>query len=324
MKAVMCKQLGPPETLTIEDVPSPRAGHGEIVVSIKAASVNFPDGLIVQGKHQTRAVPPFIPGYEMAGVIKAVGEGVKGLKPGDRGVAQLKWGGFAEEVALSADRFWPIPDELDYVRAAAFPLAYGTSYYALKNRGLLKAGETLVVLGAAGGVGIAGVQFGKIMGARVIACASSAEKLDICRRHGADELINYTTEDLREALKRLTGGTGVDVVLDPVGGRYAEPVVRSMAWEGRYLIVGFTAGEIPKIPLNLALLKGSSLVGVLWDTYSHRNPEGGRQNIREMAEMILAGKLDPLVSATYPLDRAVEAIQHVMDRKVLGKVVLVP
>jgi NADPH2:quinone reductase len=294
------------------------------VVSIKAAAVNFPDGLIIQNRHQIKATPPFTPGYELAGVVKEVGEGVTGLKPGEHGVAMLKRGGFAEEVAMPAERFWPVPEQLDWAQAAAFPLAYGTSYYALKGRAALQPGETLLVLGAAGGVGIAGVQYGRQLGARVIACASSAEKLETCRRHGAHDLVDYTREDLREAIRRLTGGRGVDVVLDPVGGRYAEPAVRGMAWGGRYLIIGFTDGEIPKIPLNLVLLKSCELQGVLWDSYTHRNPLEGRRYIADMAAMILSGEVAPLVSATYPLARAAEALNHVMSRKVQGKIVLLP
>lgn len=322
MKAVLCKKLGLPDTLVIEDVPSPRAGRDEIVMTVKGAAVNFPDYLMIQGKHQTRPEVPFTPGWEVAGIVKEVGEGVTGIKPGDHGVAQIKWGGYAEEALVPLDRFWSIPKEIDFIDAAAFPLAYGTSYHALKDRAHLQPGETLLVLGAAGGVGIAAVQFGKLMGARVIACASSAEKLAVCKAHGADELVNYTTEDLREAIKRLTHGKGVDVVLDPVGGHYAEPAVRGMAWGGRYLIVGFTAGEIPKIPLNLALLKGCSLVGVVWHTFSVRDVKGGRETFDQMARWIASGQLKPLVSAIYPLDRAAEALQVVVDRKVLGKIVL--
>ena len=329
MKAVRCNRLGPPDSLVIEDLPSPTAGPNEIVMTVKAAAVNFPDGLVIQGKHQSRPEPPFTPGWEVAGVVKDVGAGVTGIVPGQPGVAMIKNGGFAEEALVPAHRFWALPEEkrwsagkIDFVAAASFPLAYGTSYHSLKDRARLQPAETLLVLGAAGGVGIAAVQFGKLMGARIIACASTAEKLDVCKRHGADELVNYTSEDLREAIKRLTNGRGVDVVLDPVGGRYAEPAVRGMAWNGRYLVVGFTDGSIPRIPLNLPLLKGCSLVGVAWHTFSERDRAGGVEDFREMAEWIASGQLKPLVSATYPLAEAARALNEVMERRVVGKVVL--
>jgi NADPH2:quinone reductase len=322
MKAVICKQAGLPDTLVVEDIPSPHAGRDEVVLTVKAAAVNFPDYLMLQGKHQTRPEWPFTPGWEVAGGVKEIGPGVTGIQIGDHAVAQIKWGGYAEEALVPVNRYWAIPKEIDFVSAAAFPLAYGTSYHALKDRAHLQPGETLLVLGAAGGVGIAAVQFGKLMGARVIACASSAEKLAICKAHGADELVNYSSEDLREAIKRLTDGKGVDVVLDPVGGSYAEPAVRGMAWGGRYLVVGFTGGSIPKIPLNLVLLKGCALVGVAWHTFADRDPKTGLETFNDMARWIARGELKPLVSATYPLERAGEALQVVVDRKVIGKIVL--
>jgi NADPH2:quinone reductase len=324
MKAVVSTGPGLPDTLLIQDLPSPQPGPDEIVISVKAAAVNFPDYLMIQGKHQTRPDWPFTPGWEVAGIVKAVGADVTDIKAGDHGVAMIKWGGYAEEALAPAERFWPIPQHLDFIAAAAFPLAYGTSYHALKDRAHLQPGETLLVLGAAGGVGIAAVQFGKLMGARVIACASSAEKLATCKAHGADELVNYAEEDLREALKRITGGRGVDVVLDPVGGQYAEPAVRSMAWNGRYLIVGFTGGAIPRIALNLPLLKGCSLLGVAWHTFSVRDREGGREDFREMAEWIASGRLKPLVSAVYPLEQAARALDEVAGRRVQGKIILRP
>lgn len=324
MRAVLCKAYGMPGDLVVEEVPSPRPGQGEVLVSVKAAGVNFPDVLMIQNKYQHRPPLPFSPGYEIAGVVKALGPGVSGLAVGDAGVAMLRFGGFAEEALVPADRFWRIPSDIDFAAAAAFPLAYGTSYHALKDRGRLQPGETLMVLGAAGGVGLAGVQFGKLMGANVIACASSDDKLATCREHGADVLINYRKHNLRDALKERTGERGVDVVLDPVGGEYAEPAVRSMAWFGRYLVVGFTSGEIPRIPMNLPLLKGCSLVGVAWDTYSRRNPQGGQTNISEMIAWIRDGKLNPVVTARYPLAETPRALEDVMQRRVQGKVVIVP
>lgn len=322
MKAVICKQPGLPDTLVVEDIASPRAGRDEVVLTVKAAAMNFPDYLMIQGKHQTRPEWPFTPGWEVAGVVKEIGAGVTGIQVGDHAVAQIKWGGYAEEALVPVSRYWAIPKEIDFVSAAAFPLAYGTSYHALKDRAHLHPGETLLVLGAAGGVGIAAVQFGKLMGARVIACASSDEKLAICKAHGADELVNYSSEDLREAIKRLTDGKGVDVVLDPVGGSYAEPAVRGMAWGGRYLVIGFTGGFIPKIPLNLVLLKGCALVGVFWGDFARREPEKGYRNTEELIRLVAEGKLKPLISATYPLERTGEALADLLTRKVQGKVVV--
>src|SRR5215210_6729513 len=264
MKAVLCKQYGPPESLTFEDLPSPRPGAGEVVVSVKAASVNFPDVLIIQNKYQFKPPLPFSPGSELAGVVKEVGPGVANFRPGDKVMAFTTYGAFAEEVKTEASRLVPMPEGMEYVAASAFLLTYGTSDHALRDRAALKNGETLLVLGAAGGVGLAAIEIGKALGARVIACASSEEKLAVCREHGADATINYATEDLRERIKALTDGRGVDVVYDPVGGPYSEPAFRSVAWRGRLLVVGFAAGDIPKLPLNLALLKGASVVGVFW------------------------------------------------------------
>lgn len=323
MRAVLCKAYGQPKDLVIEDIASPVPGEGEVLVTVKAAGVNFPDVLMIQNRYQHRQTLPFTPGYEIAGVVKAVGPRVSGIAVGNAGVAMLRSGAFAEEAIVPAERFWRIPSDVDFVDAAAFPLAYGTSYHALKDRGALQPGETLLVLGAAGGVGLAGVQLGKLMGAKVIACASSEEKLQTCRRAGADVLINYRTQDFREAVKTAAGDRGVDVVLDPVSGPYAEAAVRSMAWYGRYLVVGFTSGEIPRIPMNLPLLKGCSLVGVAWDTYSRRNPEGGRRNIAELVEWIRSGKLKPAVTARYSLDDAAKALDDVMERRAQGKVVIV-
>ena len=324
MRALLCRQYGEPNTLTVEEVPSPAPGRGELLVNVQAAGVNFPDVLMIQNKYQHRPALPFTPGYEVAGTVQQVGPGVAGFSIGDAGVAIIKWGGFAQQAVVPADRFWRLPHGFDLRIAAAFPLAYGTSYHALKDRARLMPGETLVVLGAAGGVGLAAVQLGKAMGARVIACASSDEKLATCRRYGADEVINYATQNLRESIRTLTADAGADVVLDPVGGEFAEPCVRGMAWNGRYLVVGFAAGDIPRIPLNLPLLKGCAIVGVAWDTYSRRNPAGGQANVDAMIAWIVAGKLQPVVTAEYTLDNAARALEDVMQRKVHGKVVIVP
>lgn len=324
MKAVLCKKLGPPEALVVEDVPSLTPQPGQVVVSVRAAGVNFPDTLIIQGKYQFKPEPPFSPGGEAAGIVKAVGEGVTNVKTGDRVIAAATWGGFAEEMVADADRLVPMPDGMDFVPASAFILTYGTSYHALKDRANLRPGETLLVLGASGGVGLAAVQLGRAMGAKVIAAASSDAKLEVAKRNGASEVINYGTEDLRSRIKQITGGKGVDVVYDPVGGPYSEPALRDMAWNGRFLVVGFAAGDIPKIPLNLALLKGCAIVGVFWGAFTRNEPERNRRNNQELLEMFMQGKVAPHIHATYPLDRAAEALNEVLYKRVSGKVVLVP
>jgi NADPH2:quinone reductase len=322
LKAVLCKELGPPDKLVIEQVPSLKPGKGQVVVSVKAAGVNFPDTLIIQGKYQFKPEPPFSPGGEVAGVVKEVGEGVTQVKPGDRVIAASTYGGFAEEMLAEADKVIPMPAAMDFVPASAFVLTYGTSYHALKDRAQLQAGETLLVLGASGGVGLSAIQLGKAMGAKVIAAASSESKLKVCKDNGADELINYSSEDLRSRVKAITGGRGVDVVYDPVGGPYSEPALRDMAWKGRFLVVGFAAGDIPKVPLNLALLKGCSIVGVFWGAFTRTEPENNRRNNQELLEMYLAGKVKPHIHATYPLERAAEALNEVLNKRVSGKVVL--
>lgn len=323
MRAVLCKELGPPEKLVVEDIPSPKPGKGQVVISIKACGVNFPDTLIIQGKYQFKPEPPFSPGGEVAGVVKELGEGVDNLKPGDRVIAAATWGGFAEELAVDAKRTIPMPAAMDYIPASAFVLTYGTSYHALKDRAQLKAGETMLVLGASGGVGLAAIQIGKSMGARVIAAASSAQKLVVCRQNGADETINYGEEDLRARVKEITAGKGIDVVYDPVGGPYSEPALRDMAWNGRFLVVGFAAGDIPKVPLNLTLLKGCSIVGVFWGAFTQKEPEKNRNNNLDLMQMYADGKVKPHIHATYPLERATEALNEVLNKRVSGKVVLV-
>ena len=322
MKAVLCKQFGPPDSLVVEDLPSPRAGPGEAVISVKAASLNFPDVLIIQNKYQFKPPLPFSPGSELAGVVKEIGSGVQGCRPGDKVIAFTTYGAFAEEVKTDVSRLVPLPEKMDFVTGAAFLLTYATTDHALRDRGALAAGETLLVLGAAGGVGLAAIEIGKALGARVIACASSEEKLAVCRSHGADATINYATEDLRERIKALTEGRGVDVVYDPVGGAYTEPAFRSLAWRGRHLVVGFAAGEIPRLPLNLALLKGASVVGVFWGDFARREPARFADSVRQLGQWFREGKLRPHISATLPLAQATQALQLMEARKVKGKVVL--
>jgi NADPH:quinone reductase len=322
MKAVVCKQFGPPESLAFENLPSPAAGPGEVVVSVRAASLNFPDVLIIQNKYQFKPPLPFSPGSELAGVVKEVGAGVTAFRPGDKVMAFTTYGAFAEEAKTEASRLLPLPEGMDFVTGAAFLLTYATSDHALRDRGALRAGETLLVLGAAGGVGLAAIEIGKALGARVIACASSGEKLAVCRSHGADEGINYATEDLRERIQTITGKSGVDVVYDAVGGPYSEPAFRSLAWRGRLLVVGFAAGDIPKLPLNLALLKGASVVGVFWGDFARREPKPFAESIRQLGQWYREGKLRPHVSQTLPLEKAADALKLMAARQVKGKLVL--
>lgn len=324
MKAVLCKEYGMPETLVIEEIEPLRADRGQVVVTVKACGVNFPDTLIIQGKYQVKPPMPFSPGSEVAGIVKEVGEGVTGIRVGDHVIASTGWGGFAEEVVVSASKIIPMPAGLDFTIASAFVLTYGTAHHALKDRAQIQPGEALLILGAAGGVGIAALEIGKQLGARVIAAASSEEKLAVCRQHGASEGINYASEDLRERIKHITGGQGVDVIFDPVGGSFSEPALRSMAWKGRFLVVGFAGGEIPRIPLNLTLLKGCSIVGVFWGAFTEREPQRNAENLRELMDWLSQGILKPHISATYPLERASDALYDMLNRKVLGKAVLVP
>jgi len=322
MKAVLCKQYGPPESLVVDDLPSPTPGPGEVVVAMKAASVNFPDVLIIQNKYQFKPPLPFSPGSELAGVVKQVGEGVSAWKPGDKVIAFTTYGAFAEEVKVDAARLVPLPQGMSYESGAAFLLTYATSDHALRDRGALRAGETLLVLGAAGGVGLAAIEIGKALGARVIACASTDDKLAVCREHGADATINYASQDLREQVKSLTGGKGADVIYDPVGGPYSEPAFRSIAWRGRLLVVGFAAGDIPRLPLNLALLKGASVVGVFWGDFVRREAHEFARSLQQLGRWYAEGKLRPHVSQTFPLARAADALQLMAARQVKGKVVL--
>ncbi|MFZ4756760.1 MAG: NADPH:quinone oxidoreductase family protein [Burkholderiaceae bacterium] len=324
MKAVMCKEWGPAEALVVEDLPAREPGPGEVRVRVRAAGVNFPDVLIIQKKYQVQPPLPFTPGSEAAGEVISVGEGVTHVKAGDAVMAYAGIGCFAEEVIAPADKIVPIPAGLSFDVAAAFTLTYGTSWHAIRDRAALKAGETMLVLGAAGGVGLSAIEIGKAIGAKVIAAASSAEKLAVCRDHGADATINYETEDLREAIKRETGGKGPDVIYDPVGGRFAEPAFRSIAWRGRYLVIGFAAGQIPSLPLNLALLKGASIVGVFWGDFTKREPKANQAGMAEMFGWLKEGKLRPHISGRYALADTTRALNDMSARKVTGKILIVP
>ena len=322
MKAIVCEQFGPPSSLVLKDLPPLEAGEKEVVIEVKACSLNFPDTLIIQGKYQYKPDLPFTPGSDIAGKVKAVGAKVKNVAVGDEVFGFVPNGGFAEEVVAPAKNVFPKPPLMNNAIGASFLMAYGTSYHALKNRAQLKTGETLVVLGASGGVGLAAVELGKLMGARVIACASSAEKLALCEEYGADEGINYSEEDLKTRIKELTEGKGADVVYDPVGDKFSEPALRAMAWEGRFLVVGFAAGDIPKIPLNLALLKGCQIVGVFWGSWAMQFPNENMRNTMELIQWHAQGKLKPHIHAVYPLEEAQKAMEEMMQRKVRGKVVI--
>jgi NADPH:quinone reductase len=322
MKAVLCKAFGPAHTLVVEDVPEPVAGAGEVVLTVKAAGVNFPDVLMIENKYQVKPPLPFSPGGEAAGVVLQAGPNVDAVKPGDRVMAITGHGAFAEKVVVSADRLVAVPVAMDDVTAGAFLFTYATSDHAVRDRGELRAGETMLVLGAAGGVGLAAVEIGKAVGATVIACASSDDKLAVCREHGADATINYATEDLREGIKRVTADRGVDVVVDPVGGRFAEPAFRSVTWRGRFVVVGFAAGEIPRIPLNLALLKGSAIVGSSLGGWMRREPERFDASMRQLLRWHAEGRIRPRIDRTFPLERAGEAIAYMAGRHVKGKVVV--
>ena len=324
MKALVCSRLGSLDALALEDVPPPRPGAGQVVVDVKASALNFPDVLMVKGLYQAVPPLPFTPGAELSGVVKEVGEGVVGYRIGDRVIAFPGHGGFAEEAAAPVDRLMPLPDVVPLDVGAALGIAYGTSLHALKDCAGLQPGERLLVLGAAGGVGLAAVAIGKAMGARVIAAASTDDKLAACREAGADDLVNYTTQDLRLRLKELAGERGVDVVYDPVGGPYSEPALRSTAWGGRFLVVGFAAGEIPKIPLNLALLRERSIVGVYWGDWTRHDPQGHARNFEQLVGWIADGRIQPLISERVGLEGAAAAMKRLADREVRGKVLVVP
>jgi NADPH2:quinone reductase len=322
MKAVLCKAFGPAETLVLEEIASPEAKKNEVLLEVHAAGVNFPDTLIIEGKYQFKPPFPFSPGGEAAGVVKSVGEKVTHLKIGDRVMALTGWGSFAEEVAVPGYNVMPVPASMDFASAAAFGMTYGTSMHALKQRAKLQPGETLLVLGASGGVGLAAVEIGKAMGAKVIAAASSAEKLAVAKAAGADELINYSESNLKDEVKRLTGGQGADVIYDPVGGDLFDAAIRSIAWNGRLLVVGFASGRIPELPVNLTLLKGAAVVGVFWGAFAQRQPQDNAANFQQLFAWHAEGKLKPLVSQIFPLAQAAEAINMLGQRKAVGKVVV--
>jgi len=324
MKAVVCKAWGPPDSLVVEDVADPVPAAGQVVVDVKAAGVNFPDVLTVQGKYQVKPELPFTPGNEFAGIVRAVGDGVAAFRPGDRVIGFTRTGAFAEQALAPAEALMTMPPGMDFDIAAAITLTYGTSHHAIVDRAALQPGETMLVLGAAGGVGLAAIEIGKALGARVIAAASSPEKLAVCKAHGADVLVDYSKEDLREALKAATAGLGPDVIYDPVGGVYSEPALRSIAWRGRHLVVGFANGEIPKLPWNLMLLKGASVVGVFWGDFVRREPQANLAAMRQMLGWMADGKLKPLVSRRYALNGTAQALNDMAERRVTGKIVIVP
>jgi NADPH:quinone reductase len=324
MKALVATRPSTPDDLTIADLPDPEAGPGQAVVRVEAVALNFFDLLIIAGKYQYKPDFPFSPGAEFAGTVERLGPGVTGFKPGDRVIGYAGWGAARERIAVPAARLILMPAGVDANRAAGLIVVYGTSYYALKQRAGLKPGETLAVLGASGGVGLAAVELGKIMGARVIACASSDDKLDFAREHGADEGLNYADTDLRDGLRKLGGDHGIDVVYDPIGDKYAEPALRSLAWYGRYLVVGFAAGQIPKLPLNLVLLKSCDVRGVFWGSWTEREPEAHRTNTADLLRWCAEGRISAHVHAAYPLAEGARALKDIADRKVMGKVVLRP
>ena len=330
MKALQCVELGMPDKLQVNDVPEPEILPGHVLIENKACSINFPDVLMIQGLYQFQPELPFIPGGESAGVVCAVGEGVEGVNIGDRVFAMTGLGAFAEKILAPQHAVVKIPESMDFETAAALPMTYGTSLYALKQRAELKEGETLLVLGAAGGVGLATVELGKAMGAKVIAAASTQEKVDLCKKHGADEGFIYPTgklnrdqqKELSSKIKELTGGMGANVVYDPVGDDYSEPCIRATAWDGRYLVIGFAAGQIPKIPINLALLKGMKIVGVFWGAWVGMFPQENKKNFEELFSLHSDGKINPEVSDSFDLDDGAQAIAHLKDRKAKGKVII--
>lgn len=322
MKAIVCTQWGPPETLVLQELPSPQPGPGQVLINVKAAGVNFPDVLIIQNKYQFKPELPFTPGSELAGEIAALGPDVSHLQVGQKVIAFIGYGAFAEQVLAPAATVMPMPPGMDFETAAAITLTYGTSHHAVVDRAQLQAGETMLVLGAAGGVGLAAVEIGKALGARVVACASSEEKLAICREHGADACINYAEQDLREAIKQTCGKDGPNVIYDPVGGNFSEAAFRSIAWRGRHLVVGFANGEIPKLPLNLSLLKGASIVGVFWGEFAKREAKANLAAMRQMLGWMAEGKIKPHISARFALADTAQALQAMAARQVTGKAVI--
>ena len=322
MKAIRCKAYGPPSSLVLEEIDNLKPKAKEVLVEVKACGLNFPDTLIIQGLYQFKPELPFTPGSDVAGIVKEIGDQVSHLKVGQEVFGFVAHGGLAEEVLVPASACFPKPPKMDFPIAASFLMAYGTSYHALKDRGHLVKGETLLVLGASGGVGLAAVELGKLIGAKVIAAASTDEKLALCKAYGADEIINYTRQDLKTTIKEMTEGKGVDVVYDPVGGIYSEAALRGMAWNGRFLVVGFATGDIPKIPLNIPLLKGGSVVGVFWGAFAMKNPKANMQNTRTLMQWHSEGKLKPHIHAVYDLAETSKALEEMTNRKVKGKLII--
>ncbi|PQJ77423.1 NADPH:quinone oxidoreductase family protein [Polaribacter glomeratus] len=322
MKAIVCNKFGTPDTLEYQEISAPSPKEGQLLMTVKACSVNFPDTLIIQGKYQFRPEFPFSPGSDVAGIIEEVGENVKHFKVGDEVVGFIPFGGFAEKAIVKAKDCFPKPRGMSMVNASAFLLAYGTSYHALKDRANLQKGETVLILGASGGVGLTALELAKLMGAKVIAAASTDEKLALCKQFGADEVINYTKESLKDRVKEITNGKGVDVIYDPVGGHYSELALRAIAWKGRHLVIGFANGEIPKIPINLTLLKGASIVGVFWGAFAQNQPKESLENIKELLTWFAKGDLKPHIDKTYSLQNAPKALEAMMQRKTKGKIVI--
>jgi NADPH2:quinone reductase len=322
MRALVCRQYGPPAGLVLEERPEPTPGEGEVRIDVAAAGINFPDVLVIAGQYQVKTPPPFVPGSELAGVVGALGPGVGHLKPGDRVIATPALGAFAEQCVVAEELCTPLPPALSFEQGAGFTITYATAWHAFRQSTVLEPGETVLVLGAAGGVGVAAVETAKALGARVIAAASNAEKLEFALQAGADQTIDYSAVSLREAVRELTGGRGVDVVFDPVGGALAEQAFRSLAWHGRYLVIGFASGDIPDFAANIALMKEASVIGVWWGTWTRHHPQDAAGNLRELAELAATGVLKPRVTASYPLERYVDAFAAITERRALGKVVL--
>lgn len=324
MKAILCSQWCEPDDLVLGDLPDPVAGPGEVVIAIKSAALNFFDILMIQGKYQTKPPFPFSPAAEIAGVVESVGTGVTGFKPGDRVISSVGYNGAREKVAAPAGATLKIPDSLDYDRAAGLIVIYATALHALQDRADPKPGETLVVLGAAGGTGLAAIEIGKLLGLRVVACASSDEKLQFCKDHGADVLFNYAKDDLKDGLKKIGGAKGIDIVFDPVGGDFTEPALRALGWEGRLLVIGFASGPIPRIPLNLALLKSCDIRGVFWGAFNKAFPEQSNANFAKIIQWAAEGRISSHVHATFPLAKTAEALKVLSSRQAMGKVILHP
>lgn len=322
MKAVLCKEYGPAEKLVVEEVPSPSVGGDSVLIDVKAAGINFPDTLIIENKYQFKPPLPFIPGTEVAGTVKAIGDKVTHVKPGDQVMGFAFVGAYAEEIVVPAASCFPMPSTFSYEEAAAFTMIYGTSYYALKQRGQLQAGETLLILGASGGVGMAAVELGKLMGATVIAAGGNNEKLAVCKARGADHIVNYNDADWKDQVKKLTGGNGADVIYDAVGGEYTQTAMRCINWGGRLLVVGFASGDIPQLAANLTLLKSSSVVGVFWGASLAKEAQANQDNFKELFKWSMEGKIKPYVCASYPLEQVADAMNLLLQRKAVGKVVL--